>query len=114
MESFEVAEQIQLCQRKLLEALGELDKEVKSKRHSTAIAILDRLRGEMTDAMYEKKIAVGVIKDIIKKSTHEELKAVVQVEDDLTLIRSRIEVYKAVLNGWQSVNRYLSDLPENQ
>jgi hypothetical protein len=86
MESFEVAEQIQLCQRKLLEALGELDKEVKSKRHSTAIAILDRLRGEMTDAMYEKKIAVGVIKDIIKKSTHEELKAVVQVEDDLTLI----------------------------
>ena len=108
MESFEVAEQIQLCQRKLLEALGELDKEVKSKRHSRAMALLDQLKGQMTQTLYDKKIPIGVIKEIVRDSTHR------QVEDELNLIRSRIEVYKAVLNGWQSVNRYLSELPENQ
>ena len=114
MESFEVAEQIQLCQRKLLEALGELDKEVKSKRHSRAMALLEQLKGQMTQTLFDKKIPIGVIKEIVRDSTHKQVEELTQVEDELNLIRSRIEVYKAVLNGWQSVFRYLSDLPENQ
>ncbi len=114
MESFEVAEQIRLCQRKLLEALGELDKEVKSKRHSRAMGIYEQLQGQVARTLLEHKMPTTIIRQISKESTSVQLEDLTQVEDEQSLIRSKIEVYKAVLNGWQSINRYLSEIPENQ
>lgn len=113
MEAIKVSEKIQQHIIALEKAQAELEKEVADKNYSKAKSAYDgaieKAIHELQQGMREHygKVPVTIIKDIARGLCKDKLAEVIQAELRIKVLNSRIDVLKACLNGWQSVNRYL-------
>ena len=110
MSVFDVADKIQNCMKQVVENVELLD-ELADKK---AVASME----------YDKQMAVAVLKlkennpvtivDKLARGECADYKYTMEyAEARYKLTMSKIESYKAILNGWQSINRYLQIIADH-
>lgn len=70
----------------------------------------DEAMGVHSAALKASGMAVTMIKDQARKDSSQELYAKIVAEETLKAHYSRIDLLKAQMNGYQSINRYLSEI----
>ncbi len=111
MSVFDVADKIQSCMKQVVTNVELLD-ELADKK-ALSIAEYDK-RIAMKELLLKEKHPVTLIKDLAKGDCcnyrYEMEVATSKYKSTLT----KIESYQAILNGWQSINKYLQIVAENK
>lgn len=116
MEAVKVAQKMQNCIESLAKAQKSLEDEVAAKNLSKASAAYDgaveQAVHELQHGLNEKygKVPVTIVKDIAKGLCKDRLADKIQADLNIKVINSRIGVLEAMLTGWQSVNKHLSEV----
>ncbi len=100
----EVANRMQNCMKNITELIDELN--VQSEEKATALAEYDKQMA-IKELLLKEDHPVTLVKDLAKGecSNYRYVMEVAVSKYKSTL--TKIESYQAILNGWQSVNRYL-------
>ena len=104
MTPLEVADKIQVSMKHITELIDELN--VQAENKAEALAEYDKQMA-IKELLLKEKHPVTLVKDLAKGecSNYRYVMEVAVSKYKSTL--TKIESYQAILNGWQSVNRYL-------
>lgn len=108
MEVTDVALRIEDCCSDLEELIKEIQDFVKQKKFSTAKMLYRKAMETATRTLIADKNPVGTVKMLAEGKCAAEEGKVIEAEIEWKALNARLEARKAILNGWQSVNRHLS------
>ena len=108
MEATDVSARIEDCCGDLEELVKEIQGFVKQKKVSTAKMLYRKAMEKATRTLIADGNPVGTVKMLSEGACAAEEGKVIEAEIEWKALNVRLEARKAILNGWQSVNRHLS------